>query len=235
MSKLTLLALSLLLLTACAPIPTQMSDDPEYAPLPPSAMIAPPQFNGGIYQQNYSMTLYETRRARHIGDILTVILEEQTDAQKKATTNTQKNYEGNIENPTLLGAPAQFRTPNWLPIAFHDKNNLAFSLKGERTFVGQGESKQNNRLQGKISVTVVNVMPNGNLIVRGEKWINLNQGKEYIRLKGIVRPDDIRADNSISSARVANARISYGGTGDVNNSNVTGWLARFFSSKYWIF
>ncbi len=79
-------------------------------------------------------------------------------------------------------------------------------------------------------MTVAQVLANGNMVVQGEKWVKINQGNEYVQLSGIVRPRDIRPDNSVTSDRVANARISYGGTGQINNANAQGWLARFIWS-----
>jgi flagellar L-ring protein FlgH len=84
-------------------------------------------------------------------------------------------------------------------------------------------------------VTVADVLPNGNLVVRGEKWLTLNQGDEYIQISGIVRPIDIRTDNTVLSGLVADARITYSGKGMVADSNKMGWLSRFFASAIWPF
>ena len=102
-------------------------------------------------------------------------------------------------------------------------------LENETEFDGEGASSQSNRLQGDITVTVAQRLPNGNLLVRGQKWIAINQGKEYVRIQGIVRPIDIDPDNSISSLKVADARISYGGTGALADANRPGLLSRFFN------
>jgi flagellar L-ring protein precursor FlgH len=92
-----------------------------------------------------------------------------------------------------------------------------------------------NSLSGNITVTIHQVMPNGTMLVRGEKWLTLNQGDEYIRVSGLVRPQDIGPDNSIESTRLADARITYSGTGATHDANVMGWLARFFISPLWPF
>ena len=90
-------------------------------------------------------------------------------------------------------------------------------------------------MNGSITVTVAEVLPNGNMIVRGEKWLTLNQGEEYIQISGIVRPQDVRTDNTIFSTLVADARIAYSGKGMLANANSPGWLARFFNSPIWPF
>jgi len=92
-----------------------------------------------------------------------------------------------------------------------------------------------NSLSGNITVTVHDIMPNGTLVVRGEKWLTLNQGEEYIRVSGMVRPQDIGQDNSVPSTKLADARIEYAGTGSVSDTNVTGWMTRFFISPLWPF
>ena len=108
-------------------------------------------------------------------------------------------------------------------------------INGERDFTGSGDSEQSNSLRGEIAVTVVDILPNGNLVVRGEKIIGLNQGSEFIRLSGMVRPQDISSDNIVMSRKIANARIFYGGGGVVAESNSRGWLSRFFDSPLFPF
>ncbi|MDH5358797.1 MAG: flagellar basal body L-ring protein FlgH, partial [Gammaproteobacteria bacterium] len=87
-----------------------------------------------------------------------------------------------------------------------------------------------NTLEGDISVSVVEVLPNGNMVVRGEKVMTINQGNEYIRISGMISPRDIDSNNSISSKRIADVQIAYVGDGPVNDANVMGWLGRFFIS-----
>ena len=111
--------------------------------------------------------------------------------------------------------------------------DLSASIGQNSAFKGQAKADQSNSLQGNISVSVVKVLPNGNLLVRGEKWIMLNNGNEYIRITGLVRPEDVSSENSVSSQRVANARIYYGGTGDLANTQEQGWLTSFFNGPWW--
>ena len=124
------------------------------------------------------------------------------------------------ERATIAGRPV---TVNGTPI-------LEMSVDNENAFDGSGDSSQSNRLTGDITVAVVRQMSNGNLLVRGQKWININTGREFVRVEGIVRPSDIAPDNSVVSWKVADAYISYGGQGTVANAAKPGWLYRFFNS-----
>jgi flagellar L-ring protein precursor FlgH len=204
--------------------------DPAYAAVRPVPVEQQENFDGAIFDARNNISLFEDYRARRVGDILTVRLEEQTDAEKESETTVSKNNNTSIANPTIFGAQPQFSLPSQLPLNNTSNNNLAFGFGSETDFEGEGESEQNNLLSGNISVSVVEVLPNGNMIVRGEKVITINQGNEYIRLSGMISPRDIEADNSISSVRIADAQISYVGDGPTQDANVMGWLSRFFAS-----
>jgi flagellar L-ring protein precursor FlgH len=108
-------------------------------------------------------------------------------------------------------------------------------FKSDLEFKGEAEADLSNRLQGDISVTVVDVFPNGTLSIRGEKWITLNRGDEYIRISGLVRPDDVTPENTVLSTKIAHAQITYSGEGDIANSQRMGWLGNFFNSPIWPF
>ena len=112
-------------------------------------------------------------------------------------------------------------------------NTIDLGLNQTSSFTGEADADQSNSLTGSISVNVIQVLTNGNLIVRGEKWITINNGDEFIRLTGMIRPQDISADNQIKSIKVANARIQYSGTGSFADTQKMGWLARFFNSSWW--
>lgn len=211
--------LSVLVISGCA-VPKR--GDPEFAPAMPPQVFAPTQHADAIYQSGTALLLLEDIKARRIGDMLTVVLQEQTDAEKSADTGTTKSTSSEIANPIIFGNSP---THNGDPL-------FRNSLQSEHEFDGAADSSQSNSLKGSITVSVVDVLSNGNLVVQGEKWININQGEEYIRLKGIVRPRDIRADNTISSTRVANAQIQYSGEGILNETNSMGWLARFFNGPW---
>lgn len=214
-----LIAVVGLWLSGCETLnPPAPGANPDYAPTYPDTPD-PKQLrkvSGAIYSNETALPLFETPRARHVGDLLTIFLIENTNAQKNASTTQKKNDQIQIVNKTFLGRP----------IALGGGYSMDFDLNNQRQFTGQGQSLQNNQMTGSISVTVSKVLSNGNMMVQGEKWIRINQGNEFVQLSGIVRPQDIKADNSITSDRVANARISYGGTGQINNTNAQGWLAR---------
>jgi flagellar L-ring protein FlgH len=183
---------------------------------------APAPSNGSLYQPGREVALFENPVAHHIGDIVTIVLAEQTDAQKSAVTTTTKNTTESLPGMTLIGKPVTIKGN---PITDNSINDAA-------KFDGEGTSKQSNSLTGYVTVTVAKVLPNGNLFVKGEKWIGINQGKEYVRLSGVIRPIDLTADNSVSSSKVANAHITYSGRGALADANAQGWLARFFNSPW---
>lgn len=198
--------------------PPAPGKDPDYAPTYPTTPNPKEQryVHGAIFNPENALPLFETPRARHVGDILTVKLMEKTQGQKRATSRQRKNDNIEITNQTVFGRP----------VNLGHNYNFDFDIETARQFDGEAQSQQNNQLTGSISVTVAKVLSNGNMIVQGEKWVRINQGKEFIRLSGIVRPADINPDNSVSSDRVANAKISYGGVGQANNTNAQGWFSR---------
>lgn len=200
-------------------------NNPEYAPVIPQSLSQPKPINGSIYNSATSINLYGDGRAHRIGDILTVMLEESTSSQKSASTDIEKSGTTSLQQATAFGQPVTaFGKP------------VSFDLPSSNTeFEGEGSSDMSNNLSGNITVTVHEVMPNGVLLVKGEKWLTLNQGDEYIRISGMVRPQDISSDNTVVSTKLADARIAYSGTGAVHDSNVMGWMSRFFVSAMWPF
>lgn len=198
-----------------------------YPPLAPlhaaTTMEAAGPTQGAIYRAGGSggLSLYSDRRARDVGDLLTIQLVENTTAQTNASTSVGKEGSIDIGAPDLFGAP----------VTVNGREVLGASAEGARDFDGSGRSAQSNRLQGSITVTVVQRLPNGNLLVEGSKNLRLNQGNELVQVQGIVRPSDIGPANTVPSSRVAEARIVYGGRGALAQSNSMGWLARFFNSR----
>lgn len=206
-------------LTACA---SPKRGDVEFAPAKPVNYMGPVQHTDSIYQAGSAWLLLEDIKPRRVGDMLTVTLQEKTDAKKNADTETKKATDNEITALNFMGAP----------VTYHDRQLLDTAINSKYDFKGEADSQQSNSLTGSITVTVVEVLVNGHLVVQGEKWININQGDEYIRLRGIVRPSDISPDNTVSSERVANAQIQYSGNGSIANSNDQGWLAKFFNSPW---
>jgi flagellar L-ring protein FlgH len=225
-TRLALLSIVSALLAACAAQPTMIAqpDDPEFAPVLSPGPVVPVQYNGAIYMAGSSVDLYQ-RRAHRIGDVLTISLNESTSARNSSGTTLSR------ENATNMGAENNVLGTGFLGTGL----NLATDLASSLDFSGSGESDQSNQLRGSITVTVSNVLPNGLLEVRGEKWLQLNRGNEYIRISGLVRKEDIAPDNSILSTRVADVRIAYSGTGTLANTNEAGWLTQFFVGAMWPF
>lgn len=174
--------------------------------------------SGSLYQASSAMGLYEDIKANRIGDILTVVLVEQTSGQNSADNSVNQSTEMNVQTPTFGGS---------------SRANMQIDLGSENSFSGQSGSSQSNSLSGSITVTVHAVLPNGNLVVEGEKWIRINQANEFVRLKGVVRQVDIDTNNTLLSTQVADARISYGGTGTSGNN--PGWAAKILFSAIWPF
>jgi flagellar L-ring protein precursor FlgH len=219
---------ALALLQGCATTP---ADTAGYAATLPQPDRLPPPTSGAIYRAGEEMTLFQDPKAHRVGDIITIVLVEQTSASKKADTTTSKKQDVAMDNPTLFGLPLSFNMPGKPGRDL----NLATTLSGTRDFAGSGDSSQSNQLTGNVSVTVAEVLSNGNLVVRGEKRLTINQGDEYLKFSGIVRPEDIAPDNTVLSTSVADARISYVGKGMLDEANSNGWLARLFNSKWWPF
>lgn len=193
---------------------------PAMAPVEPIMPLSAQATAGAIYAAGPGLQLYSDRRARDVGDLLTITLTESTTAQTTANTSTSKESELSIGTPTIFGAP----------VTLGGKDILSASAAGSRDFTGKGTSAQSNRLQGSVTVTVIQRLPNGNLVVQGAKNLRLNRGDELVQVQGIVRAADIFPDNTIPSSRVADARIVYGGRGAIAQSNAMGWLSRFFNS-----
>lgn len=212
----------LFLLAACTPIPPR---DPNFAPVQPASLMPPVQNSGAIYQAGYDMRLFEDNKAMRVGDILTIKFNELTQAKKADDLSTAKNTDVAVSAPTISGFALSALTGN----------DAKTELAAKRSFDGQGKADQSNSLSGDISVTVVELLPNGNLKIRGEKRVTLNQGDEYIRLSGIVRPIDIDPANTLSSDKVADATIMYIGEGAMADASKMGWLSRAINSPWFPF
>lgn len=210
-------------ISACSTLPSDpVEDDPRFAPVIPEEVEAEVVQTGSLFQDKYANNLYSDIKAHRIGDIITVYLEESTSAKKKAKTGLDKSNDFELDQITVPRG-----------VATIGGNPIQLGYNQESSFSGNGSADQSNSLQGSISVNVVKVLSNGNLVVRGEKWLMLNNGDEFVRLSGVVRSEDVSSDNTVSSMRVANARIQYGGTGDFANTQRQGWLSKFFNGPYW--
>lgn len=186
----------------------------------PEVTVSVAAATGSLYAGGpRAVSLFTDVRAHRIGDIVSVLLTERTSAAKSADTELNKDTDIGIADPNIFGQPVTI-----------NGRRLGVTVDSSSAFEGEASSNQSNSLRGSIAVQVARVLPNGNLFVQGEKWIKINQGDEYLRLSGVIRPEDVSPTNTIPSTRVADARIAYGGAGALNESNKPGWLARFFMS-----
>lgn len=203
--------------------PPVQANDPSFAPVVPDYPKQRVVEDGSLYRAHLANSLYSDVTARQIGDIITVTLSENTAATKSANTTTSRETTADLQPITGLAG-------NAINIG---GQSVQLGLNSSNDFSGDAAANQSNSLEGSITVTVVDVLPNNNLVIRGEKWITLNHGDEYIRLTGIIRPLDIDPDNQVMSTKIANARIQYSGTGTFAKAQEKGWLAKFFSSSWW--
>jgi flagellar L-ring protein precursor FlgH len=217
-------AVLLSLLSACTTLTPMLNQATGPQPRP-AAMDEPPPVArnvphkgqaGGVFMREASWSLISDSPAFRAGDVVTVVLDETTQASKKADSSFGKQSSVGVQPSILAGKTLK----------------TDITLGAQRDFAGTSSSTQQNTLQGAITVIVQEVLPNGLLRIAGEKTLFLNQGEEFVRLSGYLRAADIDADNRISSQRVANARIAYSGQGAGADSNNAGWLTRFFNSPW---
>ncbi len=196
-----------------------VAGDPAWAPIHPKDK--PEHYaaeTGSLFNLASSNSLYDDSKPHGIGDIITVTLDEKTKAAKSADADMTKSNDASMDPLSVGGQELNM-----------GKYNFSYALKNDNKFNGSAQANQSNSLSGSISVEVIEVLSNGNLVIRGEKWLTLNTGDEYIRLSGTIRPDDISFDNTIASTRISNARIQYSGTGTNQDMQEPGFLARFFN------
>lgn len=224
--KYALLALIVwMTLSGCASTETAqiLPNDPDFAPILPEMEEESVVPSGSLFKANYVNNIYSDSKAHRVGDIISVVLSESTQAQKNAKTELKKDNSATLDPVIGLGGSA-----------VNFKNDaIQFGLNQSSDFSGDSKTNQGNSLSGNISVNVLRVLSNGNLMIRGEKWMTLNNGDEYIRLTGIIRAQDISSNNTIVSNKIANARIQYSGTGSFAEVNEQGWLSKFFNSTWW--
>jgi flagellar L-ring protein precursor FlgH len=194
----------------------------------PAAAPQPRPSGGAIFHAASYRPLFEDRRARYAGDTLTVVLNEKISASQKSATSASRSGSVAVDIPT-----ANVPLVNNVPVVKGYLNRVPgteIQGSGSARSDGKGESSSSNLFSGTITVTVVEVLPNGNLVVSGEKQIGTNREKETLRFSGVVNPAHIVAGNTVSSTQVADARLDYRGEGAIDSAQVAGWLARFFLS-----
>ena len=206
------------LLALMVPIAAQAKKDKMapivYTPTAPQTPVAQPTSGAIFLAENYT-PLTSGARAGRIGDILTFVLVERMSATKSNSATTGRNGSVGL-TPPATG-----------PLNLFSASDI--NMGGDQSFKGKGETAQSNALSGELSVTVAAVYPNGNMLVKGEKFLTLNRGDENVQFSGIVRSADISVDNRVLSTRVAAAKILYTGKGEIARASQQGWLQRFFS------
>ncbi len=196
-----------------------VAGDPAWSPVHPTEKSSHyAAATGSLFNTAHASSLYDDSKPHGVGDIVTVLLQEQTKAAKSADAGLSKTNDASMD-PLSVGG-------NELKVGDY---NFSYELSNNNNFTGNASANQSNSISGSISVEVIDVLANGNLVIRGEKWLTLNTGEEYIRLSGTIRPGDIAYDNTIDSTRISNARIQYSGTGDQQDMQEPGFLARFFN------
>lgn len=205
------------LLAGCATTVPPTSVHQPMTARPESRNYAPPA-NGAIYNVASARPLFEDRRARFVGDTITINIAEKTTASKNSENKTTRSASVTASVPTVVGLP--IKTLQGTSLSASDSNN----------FGGKGQNTSTNDFTSSLTVTVIEVLPNGNLLVSGEKQIGLKEGEEFIRFSGVVNPNTITTSNTVQSTQVADARIEYKANGFIDSAQAMGWLSRFFLS-----
>jgi flagellar L-ring protein precursor FlgH len=206
------------ILAGCATTPDTITHQPSAARAEPVRAMTPPPANGSIFQVGAYRPMFEDRRARHVGDIITIAVNERTSAGKAVGNSASKSGSTNTGISKLFGVPAA-------TVA-----QLGAGASTDNKFEEKGAASTSNNFSGTITVSVVDVMPNGNLLVSGEKQIAFDKGSEFVRFSGIVNPDTITGGNVVSSTQVADARVEYRTNSRIDKSEIMSQLARFFYS-----
>ncbi|GAB3537572.1 flagellar basal body L-ring protein FlgH [Noviherbaspirillum agri] len=209
-------AAMVLLLAGCSTVPDTITQHPT-STRPQAAAPAAPA-NGAIFQASSYRPMFEDRRARMIGDTLTIAISERTSAGKTAANSTSKSGSVEFGAPTIFGIPASTTA------------KASLGIGGENTFEDKGSASSSNTFSGTITVTVVDVLPNGNMLVSGEKQISFDKGVEYVRFSGVVNPNNVVNGNVVSSTQVADARVEYRTNSRIDKAEVMSQLTRFFLS-----
>ena len=214
-TPLSLLALAATMLAGCV---TTTPPTAIHQPMTirPESRAAVPPTNGTIYNVASARPLFEDRRARFIGDTIIINIAEKTAASKSSENKADRSHNVAAAVPTIIGMP------------FKGAQGTTIAADSTTTFSGSGENTSANNFTGTLAVTVIEVLPNGNLLVSGEKQIGLKEGEEFIRFSGIVNPNTITSANTVTSTQVADARIEYKANGFLDSATVMGWLGRFF-------
>lgn len=214
MTRLCLVALTAALLAGCSVIPPEpLKHSAEFAPVYPQPPQSPQLATGAIYHSRLADNMFGRGRTYQVGDVITVILNEFTQAGRTQTSELSRTSKNDVVPKNIQNKFAGMGG------ALGGSNVLGGSISN----TGDGKTDQRASLEGSVAVTVVNVLPNGNLVIRGEKQLALSEGTEVIQVAGIIRPEDVAPNSTVQSRRLANAQISYRGTGDLAAATRPGW------------
>ena len=212
--KITFSCVGISMLSACTVLPPQaMTHTPQFEPVYPALMESSKQATGAIYVGRQSDSWFGKGRNFQVGDVITVLLNESTQAARTQNANVSRESSNDVAPKGLQNYGAGL-------------GGLMGGLNmfgGKINNKGTGAADQQASLSGSVAVSVVEVMPNGNLVLRGEKQLALTEGTEIIQVAGIIRPEDVAPNNTVQSRRLANAQIAYRGTGDLANAARAGW------------
>jgi flagellar L-ring protein precursor FlgH len=212
---LLVLALPMLLAGGCTVLPpTPLTHSPDFAPVQPVASDRTRLATGGIYNSRVSESWFGRGRNYQVGDVITVLLSESTQAKRSQDSKVSRDSSNNVV-PKGLAAKAAGLAPGLLSGLKTDGGSISNT--------GTGTANQLATLEGSVAVTVVEVLANGNLVLRGEKQLALSEGSEVIQVAGTIRPEDVAPNNTVQSRRLANAQITYRGTGDLAAASRAGW------------
>lgn len=212
-----LLLAAAVLAGGCAQLPREpLVQQPMSARATAPALVMAPQ-PGAIYQPGFgAQALFEDRRPRNVGDILTIVVSEKVNASKNSAANASRDGSAGVTLGTI---------PKVLGGLFTGQDA---EVSGKNIMSAKGGANAANTFNGVITVTVIEVLGNGNLMVSGEKQMMINQGTEFIRFSGVVNPRTVSGSNTVSSNQVADARIEYSAKGYIDEAQTMGWLQRFF-------
>jgi flagellar L-ring protein precursor FlgH len=215
MNKLLLLGIALVTLSGCvSTTPGTAVHQPMSVRPAPGAVAA--AGNGAIFNATSSRPLFEDRRARFVGDTLTINIVEKTQASKKSDTKAERGQSFDLTVPTVVNMP------------FKSVQGMSLGVDGGSKFDGSGSNTSSNDFISTITVTVIDVYPNGNLLVSGEKLLGLKDGEEFIRFSGVVNPNTVTGANTVQSTQVADARMEFKANGFLDSASVAGWMSRVF-------
>lgn len=190
-----------------------------------------PSTPGSIWPGETSRNaLFADLRARNVGDIVTIDVVEKTSATKDASTSTARKSNDNIAISKLFGLPLSFGMRGFLG----SKNPFSPEIQSsyDSSFDGSGSTKRSGELSATITARVVEILPNGNLVLEGKKDTVINNENQYLILTGIVRPEDISQSNTVSSSSISDARLEYSGKGVLADEQSPGWLRRILDNVW---